>query len=63
MITRYKKTVKNCDPEKVEKNPESRGGGSSDGTCRCKETSEMTPRELLKLMVSDLSFWKKAKKG
>ena len=31
--------------------------------CRCKETSQMTPRELLKLMFNDLSFWKKEKKG
>jgi hypothetical protein len=63
MITRYKKTVNNRGPEKVEKTQESRAGGGSDGTCRCKETSVMTPRELLKLMMSDLSFWKKTKKG
>ncbi len=29
--------------------------------CRCKETSEMTPRELINLMIRDLSFWKKKK--
>ena len=33
-----------------------------DENCRCKETSKMTPQELLKLMVSDLAFWKKLKK-
>ncbi len=27
--------------------------------CRCKEASKKTPLELLKLMISDLSFWKK----
>lgn len=32
------------------------------GDCRCKETSEMKPRQLLKLMMSDLAFWKKAEK-
>jgi hypothetical protein len=29
--------------------------------CRCKEVSKKTPRELLKVMVGDLSFWKKKK--
>ncbi len=33
-----------------------------DDTCRCKEASTMTPRELLKLMIDDLAFWKKEKK-
>ncbi|HKN18857.1 MAG TPA: hypothetical protein VJW95_03595 [Dissulfurispiraceae bacterium] len=28
-------------------------------SCRCKEASKKTPLELLKLMISDLSFWKK----
>jgi len=27
--------------------------------CRCKEASTMTPRELIKLMIDDLTFWKK----
>ncbi len=27
--------------------------------CRCKEMSKKTPRELLKAMIGDLSFWKK----
>jgi hypothetical protein len=27
--------------------------------CRCKATSEMKPRELLRLMMSDLLFWKR----
>ncbi len=29
--------------------------------CRCKETSSMKPRELLRLMFTDLAFWKKIK--
>ncbi len=33
-----------------------------DDACRCKETSQMTPRELLRVMISDLAFWKKEKK-
>ena len=28
-------------------------------SCRCKEASKKTPLELLKLMINDLSFWKK----
>lgn len=34
-----------------------------DDDCRCKETSVMTPRQLLKLMMRDLAFWKRPKKG
>jgi hypothetical protein len=30
--------------------------------CRCQETSKMSPRELIKIMMSDLAFWKKSKK-
>ncbi len=30
--------------------------------CRCEETASMKPGELLKLMISDLAFWKKTKK-
>ena len=41
--------------------PEEHAG--HDDACRCKETSKMTPKELLKLMMSDLAFWKKEKKG
>lgn len=39
-----------------------RAGIGHDDTCRCKETSKMTPRELLRLMMSDLAVWKKKKK-
>jgi hypothetical protein len=41
----------------------SQAGVEKDDACRCKATSEMSPGELLKLMVSDLAFWKKTKKG
>jgi hypothetical protein len=37
-------------------------GEPHDDTCRCKETSRMTPRELLELMFRDLAVWKKSKK-
>lgn len=34
----------------------------SEEECRCKEVSEMSPRQLLRTMLNDLSFWKKEKK-
>lgn len=29
--------------------------------CRCKEVAKKTPREMLGLMIDDLTFWKKQK--
>jgi hypothetical protein len=54
---------KTIDPDgkEREKKPAELHAGHDD-SCRCKETSEMTPRELLKLMMKDLAFWKKDKK-
>lgn len=63
MITRYPKTVDSGGSGKEKKAAENQAGAVSDDTCRCKEASKMTPRQLLGLMFSDLSFWKKAKKG
>ncbi len=59
MIIRY--------PKHVEPRGAGNGGNSvakqaGDDDCRCKETSEMTPRELFRLMIRDLSFWKRPKK-
>jgi hypothetical protein len=62
MIIRYPKTVDSDGSGKEKNTPENQTAGSEDA-CRCKETSKMTPRELLGLMMSDLTFWKKAKKG
>jgi hypothetical protein len=63
MVTRHQKTVDPGGPEKEKKTAERQAGAGSDDTCRCKEVSEMKPRKLLGLMISDLAFWKKAKKG
>jgi hypothetical protein len=41
---------------------ERQSAADSDDTWRCKETSNMKAKELLKLMFRDLAFWKKAKK-
>ena len=62
MITRYQKTVDPSSPEKEKVTTARHAGAGHDDTCRCKEVSKMTPQELLKLMISDLAFWKKAKK-
>ena len=62
MIIRYPKTIDSGAPGKDEKTAESQAGAGKDDACRCKEASEMSPGQLFKLMVSDLAFWKKAKK-
>ncbi len=61
MIVRYPKTVSPDDSGKEKNTLENHAAGKEDD-CRCKETSKMTPGELLKLMMSDLAFWKKKKK-
>ena len=34
----------------------------SEDTCRCKEVSKKTVPDMLRLMVSDLAFWRRAGK-
>jgi hypothetical protein len=63
MIIRHQKTDELGEPEKEKKPTEKPAGASSDDICRCKEVAVMKPRKLLGLMISDLAFWKKAKKG
>ncbi len=52
-----------------EKGPlENRGQGEQkkeevvDDFCRCKEVSKKTVPEMLRLMVSDLAFWRRSEK-
>ncbi len=61
MITRYQNTVGSGGPGH-EKKEERQAGNANDESCRCKETSALSPRELLRLMMHDLAFWKKEKK-
>jgi len=61
MVSRYQKPARPAEGERREKKPQDVHAG--DDPCRCQETSNMTPRELLRLMLSDLSFWKKTKKN
>lgn len=63
MVVRSQKTVDPRSPGEEKKAAENQAGAGKDDACRCKETSKMTPRELLGLMFNDLAFWKKAKKG
>ncbi len=46
---------------KKEKIPEKETARDGSENCRCKEVAKKTPREMLGLMISDLTFWKKDK--
>ena len=37
-------------------------GAMTEDSCRCKEVAKKTLPEMLKLMVSDLAFWRKSGK-
>jgi hypothetical protein len=63
MITRHQKNVGPGGTGKEKKTAEKPAGAGKDDTCRCKEVAQMKPRKLFGLMLSDLAFWKKAKKG
>jgi len=58
----YKKTMYQGVPGKESKTAEGPERAANNDVCRCKEVSEMGPRQLFKLMISDLAFWKKRKK-
>ena len=62
MVTSYRKTVEPGGQGMDKITAEKTAKTGEDDACRCKETAHMTPRELLKLMMSDLAFWKKDKK-
>lgn len=48
-------------PGETVKPGEQEAGEGSKVSCRCKEVSKKTLPEMLRLMLSDLAFWKKAK--
>jgi hypothetical protein len=57
------RNLKTMGPDNRGRREEAEGAHAGhDETCRCKETSKMSPQELLRLMMSDLAFWKKTKK-
>jgi hypothetical protein len=63
MVKHHPKAVDPGGIEKEKKTTEQLARAESDDTCRCKEVAVMKPRKLFGLMISDLAFWKKAKKG
>jgi len=64
MVTHHHEPVHPAGRQENEKKPaNAQAESGKDDACRCKETSQMTPRELLKLMLNDLAFWKKNKRG
>ncbi len=48
--------------KKKEKLPEEEIKEGDRESCRCKEVAKKTPREMLKLVINDMSFWKKPRK-
>ena len=60
MATHRKKPILPGGVEDRKKKLESQ---AADDDCRCKSTALMSPRQLLRLMMDDLSFRKKPKKG
>jgi hypothetical protein len=63
MVIRLQKTAEPGESEKEKKSQGRPAGAGNDDICRCKEVAVMKPRKLFGLMISDLAFWKKAKKG
>jgi CRISPR/Cas system-associated protein endoribonuclease Cas2 len=56
------KTTINGRHSEEDGNEERKPTDSPEGNCRCSEVSEKTFPEMFKLMISDLSFWKKTKR-
>ena len=61
MKTSRKNAAEDDNPqsENNERTTENKSKVPGDDDCRCKEVSKKTPMELLKLMINDLSIWKK----
>lgn len=62
MIKRHEHTPGQDGPGRGKKAGAAGQAGAGEDACRCRETSKMTPRQLLGLMMSDLAFWKKTAK-
>jgi hypothetical protein len=62
-MTQQQRQSDDSDKRPIEKEifNEREAGEGSEITCRCKEVSKKTLAEMLKLMISDLAFWKKTK--
>ncbi len=60
MLTRFPKTI---EPSTEKETDALQAGAGKEDACRCKKVSEMKPRQLFGLMISDLAFWKKRKRS
>lgn len=61
-MTRNERQSADTDKGSLEKKkPDNRGAEEVTEGCRCEEVSKKTLPEMLKLMLSDLAFWKKKK--
>jgi hypothetical protein len=57
-----KNKKKSARPEAVQSDIQGKKSSlKNQGNCRCKDISEKSYPELFKVMVKDLTFWKKAK--
>jgi len=54
-------TSQRADSTAKEKNAAPKAKESGEEDCRCKEVSKKTVPELLKVMISDLAFWKRSR--
>jgi hypothetical protein len=62
-MTQQKQNYESSGKKPVQKGQpaEQEADGAGEIACRCKEVSKKTLPELLRLMIKDLAFWKKAK--
>ena len=63
-MTRHQKLPAGSGKKTLEKERPARRKAEevNEDACRCKEVAKKSPAEMLKLMIDDLTFWKKEKK-
>jgi hypothetical protein len=60
-MTQHQRQPDNSDKRDEVNSGERKMEGENDIICRCKEVSKKSFPEMIKLMISDLAFWKKTK--
>ncbi len=63
MKVREQKTADSGRGSEAKETPKEGKAREGEENCRCKEVSKKNTRGLIKLMLSDLSFWKKKGPG
>ena len=61
-MTQHQRQIDDSDKRDDAQSGERKMEGENDIICRCKEVSKKSFPEMIKLMISDLAFWKKTKK-